>query len=491
MTRRTRQIFASALIPLALLIALFAWGASSPPGSSPDEDYHMGSIWCANGIIEDRCEAGVDATERSVPTEVAIAAKCFAFMPEQSASCPLFEGTMKSTPRGNWFDNGYPPVFYGVMSIFVTPDLSVSIVMMRVFNAVLYVGVLTALFFFLPLRMRSFLVWGAVLTAVPLGMFLIPSVNPSSWAILQATGLWLAVWGFFEQVGVRKIGLGVLSVLLMVIGAGARSDSAAYGVLAVMVAVVLGFRKDRRFLVELLLPLVLVVIAASLFLTSGQSGVLTATTPDQKDSVFSLIFMNLKQLPQLWIGALGLWGLGWLDTQMPPVVWVTTVTLFAGVAFWGLRTGDLRKWLSMTALAGAIIAVPMYILVREGILVGSGVQPRYVYPLMIVFAGVVLLGLHRTDLGLGRVQLLVIAVGLAMANALALHTNMRRYITGVDGRGVNLNREIEWWWNAPITPMAMWVLGSVAFAALLAALVWRVWPGPRSLKDATSPAIPD
>lgn len=476
MTRRIRQIVAAVIIPITLLLALLAWGASSPPGSSPDEDYHMGSIWCANGIIEDRCEPGVDATERSVPTEVAIAAKCFAFIPEQSASCPLFEGTMKSTPRGNWFDNGYPPVFYGVMSVFVTPDLSVSIVMMRVFNAVLYVSVLTALFFLLPLRMRSYLVWSAVLTAIPLGTFLIPSVNPSSWAILQATGLWLAVWGFFEQTGARKIGLGALSVLLMVIGAGARSDSAAYGVLAVMVAIVLGFRKDRRFLLELLLPVALVVIAASLFLTSGQSGVLTATTTGQKDSVFSLIFMNLKQLPQLWIGALGLWGLGWLDTQMPTVVWATTVTLLAGVAFWGLRTGDLRKWLSVVALAGAIIVVPLYILVREGILVGSGVQPRYVYPLMIVFAGVILLGLRRTDLGLGRVQLLVIAVGLTVANSLALHTNMRRYITGVDGRGINLNRGIEWWWNAPITPMVMWVMGSAAFAALLTALLWQVWP---------------
>ena len=57
MTRRSRLHIAAAIaVPVALLAALLAWGVSSPPGSSPDEDYHMGSIWCAGGIEAGVCE---------------------------------------------------------------------------------------------------------------------------------------------------------------------------------------------------------------------------------------------------------------------------------------------------------------------------------------------------------------------------------------------------------------------------------------------------
>ncbi|KNY07439.1 DUF2142 domain-containing protein [Microbacterium sp. GCS4] len=471
MTRRTRQIVASVLIPFALLLGLLSWGVASPPGASPDEDYHMGSIWCAAGPVDGRCEMGATEKERVLPADVVDAAACFAFDSGQSASCPLDESSLKSSTRGNWVDNGYPPVFYGAMSVFVTDDMSVSVVLMRSVNALLYVSMLTLLFFLLPLRLRPPLVWGALIGMIPLGVFIIPSVNPSAWAVLQATGLWLAVWGFFRQTDARKWGLAAMSVALMVMGAGARSDAAAYGVLAVLVGVVLGYRRDRRFLIELALPVVLIAIAASLFLTSGQSGVLTADT-ERTQSVFALLVTNVQQLPQLWIGAFGFWGLGWFDTPMPALVWVTSASLFAAVAFWGLRRMKWRKVLALGAVSLALVVVPLYILVREGILVGQGVQPRYIYPLLVMFAGVSLIGLRRLSLGLSRTQLAVVVIALAVTNSLALHTNMRRYITGLDSSAINLDRDAEWWWNSPLSPMVMWVVGSLAFAVAVIALAW-------------------
>lgn len=475
MTRRTRQIVAAVLVPFALLVALLAWGVSSPQGSSPDEDYHMASIWCANGPIEGRCETTDSDQVRRLPMDLAEAAQCYAFQPEQSATCPLDEDVMSRTERGNWVDNGYPPVFYGVMTVFVTDDVSVSILMMRAFNALLFVGTLCALFFLLPLRMRPNLVWGSLIAIVPLGMFLIPSANPSSWAILQASGLWLAVWGFFEQTGRRKIGLAVVSTALMIFGAGARSDSAAYGIVALAVAIVLAFRPTKKFLLELLLPAGLAVIAAALFLTSGQSGVLTSASESGDLPFTSLLFSNLQELPQLWIGALGLWGLGWLDTLMPTLVWGTTFGLFAAITFWGLRRGNGRKWLALAGVLAALIVVPLYILMREGILVGSGVQPRYIYPLIVILGGVALVGIREAMLGLSRMQAGVLAAGLVGANSLALHTNLRRYITGDDVSGINLDIGIEWWWNSPISPMGIWILGSAAFAVAIAALLWFTW----------------
>ncbi|MGO2745897.1 DUF2142 domain-containing protein [Microbacterium sp.] len=485
MTRRTRQIVAAVIVPLALLTALLAWGVSSPQGSSPDEDYHMGSIWCANGTIEGRCETTESDAARALPEDLAEAAQCYAFQPDQAATCPLDEGAMSPTLRGNWFDNGYPPVFYGTMTVFVTEDVSVSILMMRAFNALLFVGTLCALFFLLPMRMRPNLVWSALIGIVPLGMFLVPSANPSSWAILQASGLWLAVWGFFEETGRRKIGLALLATALMILGAGSRSDSAAYGMVALAVAIVLAFRMTKRFFVDLLLPLALAIIASALFLTSGQSGVLTNESQAGDLPFISLLFSNIQELPQLWIGSLGLWGLGWLDTLMPTLVWGTVYGLFAAVLFWGLRHGNGRKWLALSGVAAALVAVPLFILVREGILVGSGVQPRYIYPLMIMLVGVSLIGIRDAALGLTRLQVGVVALGLVGANSLALHTNLRRYITGADVSGLNLDRDIEWWWNSPLSPMGVWIFGSLAFAVTLGTLLWFAWP---NMTRATSSA---
>lgn len=488
MTRRARRIVVGFIVPFAMFIALLAWGASSPPGSSPDEDYHMGSIWCATGAVEGRCEIDGTDTVRLLPADLTGASACFAFHPDQSASCNLDENAMAPTERGNWIDNGYPPVFYAVMSTFVSDDLPLSIILMRTFNALLYVGVLSALFFLLPLRMRPTLIWASLIGIVPLGMFLIPSANPSSWAVIQASGLWLAVWGFFEQTGRKKVGLAITATALMVIGAGARGDSAAYGVLAVLIAVALAFRPNRRFAIQLLLPAALIVIAIALFLTAGQSGVLTAETGTPDKPLLSLVLANLQALPQLWIGSLGLWGLGWLDTEMPDLVWGTSFALFAAIAFWGLRSSTSRKWIPILATSAALVAVPLYILVREGILVGVGVQPRYIYPLMIMFVGAMILGARRSTLGLGRVQLLVVGIGLVGANSLALHTNLRRYITGADVSALNLDRAIEWWWDFGPSPMTVWVLGSLAFAAVLGALIWFTWERiPADAKTTSAP----
>jgi drug/metabolite transporter (DMT)-like permease len=107
--------------------------------------------------------------------------------------------------------------------------------------------------------------------------------------------------------------------------------------------------------------------------------------------------------------------------------------------------------------------------------VGSGVQPRYIYPLIIILGGVALAGFARSDLGLGRLQLVIVGLGLTAANSVALHTNLRRYITGMDSQSFNLNANIEWWWNSPISPMVVWAIGSVAFAAALGTLTWMIW----------------
>ena len=150
------------------------------------------------------------------------------------------------TERGN-FASLYPPVFYWMTSIFVSQDLELSTLLVRWFNALLFVGMLTITFLLLPVKRRSALLASATLAIVPLGMFIIPSTNPSSWAILSAATLWIIMLGYFESRGPRKWGLAASAVVATVIGAGARADAAIYAAVSIGVAGVLAFRADKRF----------------------------------------------------------------------------------------------------------------------------------------------------------------------------------------------------------------------------------------------------
>ena len=45
-----RTVAAWLITCLAAFAALAGWSLASPAGSSPDDDYHLASIWCAQGL---------------------------------------------------------------------------------------------------------------------------------------------------------------------------------------------------------------------------------------------------------------------------------------------------------------------------------------------------------------------------------------------------------------------------------------------------------
>lgn len=492
--RKSRRVIALAGVPIALFVALAAWGLSSPVGSSPDDDYHLASIWCAGGSQVDLCEQGVATNERYVPQLVNRAA-CYAYHPERSASCQDDLSTvLVNTGRGN-FNGDYPPVYYATMNLFATTHIADSVIVMRFVNAALFVAATTALFFMLAPGKRGPLVWGSLVTLVPLGAFIIPSQNPSSWAVIAGATLWVALVGYWQAPSTRmRIGFGALATILTVMASGARADAAAYTAMTVVVTAIIAAPWARASLVRAILPAVLILIAAAFFLTAGDSGVVlrdaAATTPSLREMA-SLTVVNMVNMPSLWAGALGTWGLGWLDTSLPATVWFPMLGLLLAIVFTGLRKLDRRKSLALVAVFSALIVVPLYILVTEGIVVGAGVQPRYIYPLMIVLVGVATLGFRRDDLGLTRIQLWAVGAGVVIANAVALHTNIRRYVTGADAQGVNLDAGREWWWDLPISADMVWAIGALSFGAAVAGLLIALQRSSRKSADGQPPIASD
>lgn len=470
-----------ALAPILALLALTAWAFASPVGSSPDDDFHLASIWCANSANTSACLPGPKAGERIVPAAIKNSSACYAHRPDVSAACTdryFAEGSKPTvtTSRGD-FENNYPPVYYATMSVLVGPNIPVSVLLMRILNIVLLVAITTALFVLLPVFRRPTLLWGWILTTVPLGLFLVASNNPSSWAITGIGSAWIALLGYFETTGRRRIALGVLFGISALMAVGSRGDSALYLVLSVLVVGGITFSRERGYLLRAILPAVMAIAGVYFFLSSQQSSVAATGLGSTADAAASsaggsatLFFKDFINVPQLWAGVFGTWGLGWLDTTLPSIVAFAGVVAFVGITFTGLTRLWWQKIVVVSVVLAALWLIPTYVLVKGHNEVGQNVQPRYLLPLMVLFAGLLLLSRDGKGFRLRRSQVIPVLIALGVAQSVALYFNLHRYIEGANGHGFNLDSNIKWWWSIPIPPMVIWILGSVAFAALLGIL---------------------
>lgn len=416
------------------------------------------------------CEPGDTPDARTVPSVLITASQCFAYRQDDSAACELtpVDHTV-STTRGN-FTGTYPPVFYAAMGVFASDNVAASVIWMRIVNAGLFVGLVSLLTWLIPVGLRKLALWPVMLTIVPLGMFIVPSTNPSSWAVISAAGVWLGTYAFLgASEPWRRGALAALVLVLTVMGAGSRADAAVYAAGAAVLALVLSWKRVKLSALTLALPVAVVLVSVALFVTASQSGGLGYA--EERDSVLVLIAANLVLLPELWVGVFGTVGLGWLDTNLPGTVWVPVFLAFGAIVFASLRIMPARKAVALSGVMAALVVLPLYYYVTEGVYVGTVVQPRYIYPLIVILAGVALYGATRADLHLTRLQLWLVAAFLVVANTVALHTNLRRYVTGTDVRSANLDANLEWWWEgAPIGPNALWMLGALAFAVAVVAL---------------------
>lgn len=463
------------LAPVLVFVSLMAWALASPVASSPDDDFHLVSIWCASPNSQEFCLPGTDSETRVVPSGL-VKSSCFAYKPEVSAGCQdrvdFSAEPSTLTSRGN-FVGAYPQVFYATMGLFASHNIEASVVAMRALTVLLFTALITALYLLLPVRRRPALVWGWVLTTVPLGLYILTSNNPSSWATMGVGFGWIALLGYFDVEATRatigrKIALGAIFALCAFMAAGSRGDGAIYSIVAIAAVGVLTFSKTRTFLLEAILPLAAIIMCVGMYRFSRPVSSVTGGITSGPTNVLGSLANNLLEVPSLWLGVLGRqWGLGWLDTSMPGVVWIAGLACFIGVGFLGVR---VISWRRIAVLAGGTVLLaflPALLLVAAGDSVGENLQPRYILPLVVMFAGIMMLAPRGVWTRLTRAQWVLVAAALSATQLISLHLNMQRYISGIGNQGVNLNSDIQWWWSTPLSPMAVWIVGSLAYAALL------------------------
>lgn len=465
----------SVFIVISFVISLLSWGLSSPVGSSPDDDFHLTSIWCSS-LDTNLCKMGDSNDTRIVQSEL-LNSSCFAYKSESPATCQaenkiFSDSTYVQTDRGN-FLGLYPKVFYAIMHTFAGDDVISSTLLMRFFNICLFTTMAVLLYWIVSLQQRRALSIALLITLVPLGVFFIPSTNPSGWAYFGLLfGIFALVCFLKNPDGEKRFFLGMYYIFAVVIASGTRGDAAAFMALLTLISFFsFGDFKNWK---SSILPFVGTLISVLFYLSTKQSQVvskgLAAPTGEEVDSVarsfFSLFGYNFLQISELWAGIFGFLGIGWLDTRLPAITWVSALCVFCGVMFTLLRGLTLREYIGVGLVAIILFVLPMYVLQISSSHVGENIQSRYLFPLLAGGSALILLAPKTSTPLLGRVQTVVITITISLANSAALYTNLSRYIQGQSwGTYWNLDVAAEqgWWWEWGPSPMFVWGVGTCAF----------------------------
>lgn len=455
------------VIAVAAWLLGLAWAISSPIGSSPDDNFHLTSIWCATNNA-DACvvtDGQAPDIEALVPVQL-FNQGCFAFQQQVSGACvDVPDDTLGAA---NWFNVGlYPPVFYRAMSIFVGSDIWRSIVVMRMASMTAVIALFgLAAWVARPLRTSQLVAWSVA--AIPLGIFLFASTNPSGWGIAGVAAMWPATYALVTAAswldGAKAFGV----MALAAVAASARGDTAAMASVVAVATVAIFWARGTTRIAQVLAALAVSCLLAAVFLSSSQTASLQeGLDSDLIGSGMTLLWNNILQLPSLWAAAFGVtFSLGWFDTVMPPLAWFPVFAAVSGLVLIGVARAGIRRGLLLGVVAGMAVVLPLLLLQRSGAAVGDLVQPRYILPLVFVFVGVALAPLERPLMLTGQ-QRWLLTLLMSLAASAALHVQLRRYVTGTDVVSPNLNLNPEW--TVPVlSPMAIWALGTLASCTLFA-----------------------
>lgn len=470
-----RSKIALILALLAMLVTGFGWAISTPVGSSPDDDYHLGSIWCPNPI-DDNCETaeGQQGTLISVPEAASgEVMTCYAFNAGKSAACGMGKDDDRYTYSFRYDDGSYPGGYYRFHHLLVGHDVEGSVIRMRMANVLIAVTLIGTIAALSRSTTRRAMMLAVSAAWFPMGVYFIASNNPTSWAILGLFAYTAAAFSATQSRGWRRWALFVASIVAALICLATRYDSSFY-LFVVALALTFAIRWDvRSRWPELALIWAFAVYGVYAMLGTGNQAAIP-TNGGEAGAEFSIphLVWGIASAPRYLAGFYGaFWTPGWVDVPTyEHAPYAYSLVAAGAVLMVALKRGSVRKWLSALVVLGAIIGLP-------AVFRASGVFPdlfsyqaRYILPLY----GVLLFLLLAQDLGRGplfcRAQQVAVIALVGVAHSLTLYMTLLRYTRGAaDGQPRTLLSGIEWWWDIPISPAVVWTLTTVAAVVFLAA----------------------
>ncbi len=450
------------LVALSAFLLGASWAISSPLGAGPDEPAHIikaASVVRGQFLGDLTDEPAVTRVQVSEGLAEASAWPCYAFRPNEDASC--LQGVGNSDELGDATTSAglYNPAYYaliGIPSLF-TGDAALAVVMMRL-TGVLLSSLLLAGTMCAVIRLGSPVLTGLGFLAglTPMVFFLSGVVNPNPMEIAAGAALlasllvvlrgrtshvrwWLAgaaVSGLFlaQARALSPLWMAAIAVVLLIMSPPGR------------VRTLLG-RGDGLLALGVLAAGA--ITSAAWTLSTGTLGSL-GTFPGAGEVTPVRAFFTLLVDRSFDPGIVGVYG--WLDTPSPAFAYVLWSCLGMGVVVLGLVVGRRRTVVGLAAAVLVFFLAPPLVQAASVSTSGYIWQGRYglvAYVVMVIVAGVAVSSnpdvVRVVAARSVRSRLLwIVAPLFVVGHGFSLATSIRRYVVGLDGDWLSVVRAPLW-----------------------------------------------
>jgi hypothetical protein len=303
------------------------WAFASPPGSSPDEDAHLTTAWCQSKYGSENCV--------EIPLRVVESGKCFFLDADTIPTCENKLSDSNVAPERILSGN----IYYRVISNLIEESsIDRSIVLMRLLNALIF-SVLVAIVTLLSTRV----VWqatilGLLIVNVPLGYFIISSINSSSWPFIFISLLFPLLYNLFnfqQSILILIFKIAIL-ILLFQFTKQVRADVILFVSIYLVTMIPLVYQsksqsqrsKSINRQLKIILPISSVILTLFLLRELWNRSNLV----NFRENEISL-WENFSRIPSLITGIFGGWGLGSLEVRMPSISYVIILIIIFSIIF--------------------------------------------------------------------------------------------------------------------------------------------------------------
>ncbi len=170
------------------LVSGFSWVVASAPGSSPDDDYHLVSMWCPRPVTESCATKVVQGQLRVGVPEALPGSTCSSFHVDISqAMCNRYSDKRISYSL-RYDDGNYPYGYYHFHHMFKPLGVQGLVIASRTTNMVIALALLGSIGLLAPPKLREAYLLAMGAAWMPIGVYFITSNNPSSWSITGVAG---------------------------------------------------------------------------------------------------------------------------------------------------------------------------------------------------------------------------------------------------------------------------------------------------------------
>ncbi|MEI6402996.1 MAG: DUF2142 domain-containing protein [Actinomycetota bacterium] len=479
-----------ALTMFAVLLGLFGtWAVAMPLFTSPDEPAHLFKAYAsAHGELVGDAVEGFSPNIRlfDLPPELYVTnLNCYFGKPDVPASCA-------TEPDGLPMSSAavYPPFWYAAVGIpprVVQHDTSQRTY--RMVAAALCAAAIAAAFVVARRSQAGHLTPLLLIGFTPMTMFLAGTVNPNAFEVALFVFLWTLCLHLDHPRAHAAFG-GVLVGATLAIALLSRFASAIWAVVGLLVVIALiGTQGIRRFVNRRFLGAAAACIAPALALLAWWTSYARVQVDEAVGatsmSVADIVTTTARRLPELAQQMIGV--LGWLDTDLPWIVYALFVMFTLVVVVGVVRSGNRRLQLATAVVAVALVATPLAINAFAGSRAGLIWQGRYSLPLFAALGPIGMLAWHRVisdspDPHLPARTATLLRWGactvFAVAEVAGFWQALRRFTVGADG---------TWWlagelpWRPAVAPLLLIALNIVLVAAMCALMLNRTQRAPATV----------